>query len=254
MKALNEIIQNEILSHGEILDKCCMLVGESIRSSIILIDTNGIILSEAISPDGIPLFPRSSGHDVPIDESEPAVYECLRNLHYGVENAGLNYLRFKQVEEQLLASFYGSYLPLKRDGIRTGILIAYRRGTPLDSGELCRLDMLSIICSVVLRSSYNESKHMEMLQTSAVKSALGTLTYSELEAALNVLRELPEKEGVLVTGRIADKIGVTHSVIVNALRKLESAGLIESRSLGMKGTHIRILNSRLPIEAAKIPL
>ncbi|NLG95425.1 MAG: GTP-sensing pleiotropic transcriptional regulator CodY, partial [Acetomicrobium flavidum] len=28
----------------------------------------------------------------------------------------------------------------------------------------------------------------------------------------------------------------------NALRKLESAGLIESRSLGMKGTYIKILS------------
>ena len=32
---------------------------------------------------------------------------------------------------------------------------------------------------------------------------------------------------------LADRVGVTRSVIVYALRKLESAGLIESRSLGM---------------------
>ena len=38
-------------------------------------------------------------------------------------------------------------------------------------------------------------------------------------------------------------VGVTRSVIVNALRKLESAGLIESRSLGMKGTYIKVLSS-----------
>ncbi|MCL8209092.1 MAG: GTP-sensing pleiotropic transcriptional regulator CodY, partial [Actinomycetia bacterium] len=35
------------------------------------------------------------------------------------------------------------------------------------------------------------------------------------------------------------------SVIVNALRKLESAGVVETRSLGMKGTRIRVLNPRL---------
>lgn len=33
----------------------------------------------------------------------------------------------------------------------------------------------------------------------------------------------------------ADRIEITRSVIVNALRKLESAGIIESRSLGRKG-------------------
>ena len=31
-------------------------------------------------------------------------------------------------------------------------------------------------------------------------------------------------------------------VIVNALRKFESAGVIESRSSGMKGTYIKVLN------------
>ncbi len=34
-------------------------------------------------------------------------------------------------------------------------------------------------------------------------------------------------------------------MIVNALRKLESAGVIESRSLGMKGTYLKVLNSGL---------
>ena len=32
------------------------------------------------------------------------------------------------------------------------------------------------------------------------------------------------------------------AVIVNALRKFESAGIIESRSSGMKGTYIKVLN------------
>jgi transcriptional pleiotropic repressor len=40
-------------------------------------------------------------------------------------------------------------------------------------------------------------------------------------------------------------------VIVNALRKLESAGIIESRSLGMKGTYLKVLNSRFKEELTK---
>ena len=58
-------------------------------------------------------------------------------------------------------------------------------------------------------------------------------------------------EGMLVASKIADKVGITRSVIVNALRKFESAGIIESRSLGMKGTFIRILNPALPEELKK---
>ena len=59
-----------------------------------------------------------------------------------------------------------------------------------------------------------------------------------------IFSELDGNEGLLVASKIADRSGITRSVIVNALRKLESAGVIESRSLGMKGTFIRILNDK----------
>ncbi len=54
--------------------------------------------------------------------------------------------------------------------------------------------------------------------------------------------------------KIADRVGITRSVIVNALRKFESAGVIESRSLGMKGTFIKILNDYLLEELEKVTL
>ena len=61
----------------------------------------------------------------------------------------------------------------------------------------------------------------------------------------DIFNELDGMQGVLVASKIADRVGITRSVIVNALRKLESAGVIESRSLGMKGTFIKILNEKL---------
>lgn len=45
-----------------------------------------------------------------------------------------------------------------------------------------------------------------------------------------------------MASKIADRVGITRSVIVNALRKFESAGVIESRSSGMKGTYIKVVN------------
>ena len=61
-------------------------------------------------------------------------------------------------------------------------------------------------------------------------------------------------EGLLVASKVADRSGITRSVIVNALRKLESAGVIESRSLGMKGTYIKIVNSQFREELAKVSM
>jgi len=70
------------------------------------------------------------------------------------------------------------------------------------------------------------------------------LSYSESEAIQKIFEELNGVEGILVASKIADRSRITRSVIVNALRKLESAGIIESKSLGMKGTHIRVLNQK----------
>jgi len=55
-----------------------------------------------------------------------------------------------------------------------------------------------------------------------------------------------------VASKIASRVVINASVIVNALRKFESAGFIESKSLGMKGTFIRVLNDRLLDELKKL--
>ena len=70
-------------------------------------------------------------------------------------------------------------------------------------------------------------------------------SYSEYQAVEKIFEELDGDRGLLVASKIADQLEITRSVIVNAIRKLESAGVIESNSLGMKGTHIRVLNPYL---------
>ena len=88
----------------------------------------------------------------------------------------------------------------------------------------------------------DEEDEEETRKKQIVKSALSTLSYSELDAIEHIFEELEGREGILVASKIADRVGITRSVIVNALRKFESAGVIESRSSGMKGTYIKVLN------------
>ena len=82
--------------------------------------------------------------------------------------------------------------------------------------------------------------------------AISTLSYSESEAVQRIFEELDGDEGILVASKVADRSRITRSVIVNALRKLESAGVIESTSLRMKGTHIRVLNDKFYEELEKM--
>lgn len=79
-------------------------------------------------------------------------------------------------------------------------------------------------------------------QVAQMKHALDTMSVSEEEALALIAHEVNEQEPtILVCSHIADMAGVTRSVIVNALRKLESAGIIKVRSLGMKGSRIETL-------------
>ena len=98
----------------------------------------------------------------------------------------------------------------------------------------------------------NEEKAEETRKVQIVRSAIGTLSFSELEAITYIFDELNGNEGILVASKIADRVGITRSVIVNALRKFESAGVIESRSSGMKGTYIKVINDVVFDELEKI--
>lgn len=85
-----------------------------------------------------------------------------------------------------------------------------------------------------------------------VDSAISTLSFTEHKAVLHILEELEGNEGVLVASKIADRFGITRSVVVNALRKLESAGVVETRSSGMKGTYIKVVNDFIFDEITKL--
>lgn len=98
----------------------------------------------------------------------------------------------------------------------------------------------------------SEENAEENRKVAVVKSAISTLSFSEMEAITHIFDELGGMEGILVASKIADKVGITRSVIVNALRKFESAGVIESRSSGMKGTYIKIVNDMLLDELANM--
>ena len=72
------------------------------------------------------------------------------------------------------------------------------------------------------------------------------ITYSELKVVRIVVEEIGDREEiVLVNGKIADQVGITRSVLVTGLRILEVAGVIETKSMGSRGTYIRVLNAEM---------
>lgn len=142
-------------------------------------------------------------------------------------------------------------IPINSGGERLGTLVLARFGKEFTEEDLILAEYSATVVGMEILRSKSEEIEEEARKKSVVQMAIGTLSYSELEAMEHIFNELDGDEGLLVASKIADRVGITRSVIVNALRKFESAGVIESRSLGMKGTHIKILNDKLMEELKK---
>lgn len=147
--------------------------------------------------------------------------------------------------EGLQPEAYLTVVPLIGGGTRLGSLLYSRIGEAFSADDLVLIEYGSTVVSMELLRSYTDQMAMDSRKRAMVQMAIDSLSYSEREAVELIFRELEGDEGVLVASRIADREGLTRSVIVNALRKLESAGVISTRSLGMKGTYIKILNDQL---------
>ncbi|MGL4912982.1 MAG: GTP-sensing pleiotropic transcriptional regulator CodY [Romboutsia sp.] len=143
-------------------------------------------------------------------------------------------------------------VPVLGSGQRLGTLVLSRYDEAFIDDDLVIAEYSATVVGLEILRAIGEELEEEMRKKAVVQMAIGTLSYSELEAVEHIFEELDGREGLLVASKIADRVGITRSVIVNALRKFESAGVIESRSLGMKGTHIKILNDKLIDELNKI--
>ncbi len=143
-------------------------------------------------------------------------------------------------------------VPINGGGKRLGTLLLSRFGEEFTDDDLILGEYGATVVGMEILRAHNDEIEEDARERAVVQMAIGTLSYSELEAIQHIFEELNGKEGLLVASKIADKVGITRSVIVNALRKFESAGVIESRSLGMKGTYIKILNDKLLEELDKV--
>ncbi|MBC7105339.1 MAG: GTP-sensing pleiotropic transcriptional regulator CodY, partial [Firmicutes bacterium] len=143
-------------------------------------------------------------------------------------------------------------VPILARGSRLGTLILAQFDEHFTEGDLILAEYGATVVGMEVMRARVDRMEEEARKRAAVQIALGTLSYSELDAIKHIFEQLEGEEGLLVASKVADRAGITRSVIVNALRKFESAGVIEARSLGMKGTYIRVLNNCLFEELARL--
>lgn len=236
IRTFNQIFQNSQTS-GIDLYKLCNTLGKVLECCVTILDSKGYILGYAFVQDG--------GKNIGISRNEQSTYVS------GEYNSLLLKIRSTRANNFDVPDTGGedcpvTVAPVYYGGDRLGTIVFERINKEMfTDDDLVMVEYAAMVVALEIMRIKTEIMNEDERKRSMVEMAMGTLSYSEFEAVGHVFRELKGSEGLLVASKIADREGITRSVIVNALRKLESAGIIESRSLGMKGTYIKVLNDKL---------
>ena len=235
-RKINNLLHNNSTSKVVFNDICEVLTG--------ILDSNILVISKKGKVLGVGKCPQVNAIGELIDASVGGYIDDLLNERLlGVlstkENVNLETLGFSAKN---VSDCKAIITPIDIAGERLGTLFVYKSGAQYEIDDIILCEYGVTVVGLEMLRSVNEESAEENRKVQIVKSAINTLSFSELEAIIHIFDEMDGKEGILVASKIADRVGITRSVIVNALRKFESAGVIESRSSGMKGTYIKVLN------------
>lgn len=235
-RKINKLLHNNN-SPKVVFNDICEVLSEILASNILVISKKGKVLGSSRYV-GIYELKELIAEDVG-GFIDTALNERLLGILSTKENVNLETLGFSLDD---VKRFQAIITPIDIAGERLGTLFVYRMNNPYDLDDIILSEYGTTVVGLEMMRSVNEETAEETRKIQIVKSAISTLSFSELEAITHIFDEMDGKEGILVASKIADRVGITRSVIVNALRKFESAGVIESRSSGMKGTYIKVLN------------
>ncbi|MBD0380364.1 GTP-sensing pleiotropic transcriptional regulator CodY [Paenibacillus sedimenti] len=243
-RRLNRLLQKEAGNAVSFMDMAEVL-RDIVIANIYVVSRKGKILGYALTND--PISPEMN-QTILVDRRFPAE---SNNLLMKIEETSSNvepdspYYYYTDQMKDMFPYTYTTIVPVIGGGDRLGTLVLSRNDAPFVDDDLILAEYGSTVVAMEILRERAEEIEEEARSKAVVQVAIGSLSFSEMEAVEHIFEELDGKEGLLVASKIADRVGITRSVIVNALRKLESAGVIETRSLGMKGTYIRILNEQL---------
>ena len=245
-RKIGKLLHNN--NHSKVVfNDICSVLTEILNSSCMVISKKGKALGISLYDDGhhiSELLTDEVGEFINLD-----LNERLLGILSTRENVSLGTLGFEQDD---ITQYNALVTPIDISGERLGTLFIYRYQNPFDIDDIILAEYGTTVVGLEMMRSVNEENAEENRKITDVQSAINTLSYSEQQAIIHIFDELDGKEGILVASKIADRVGITRSVIVNALRKFESAGVIESRSSGMKGTYIKVLNDAVFGELDKL--
>ncbi len=248
LRKVNEIFEKKNAS-GFSFDEISDILGNMMESNMYIVSSKGRLLGvhfvkveDAESIHENRAFPEAEStnflkieetiNNVVGDEAKKVFPETLTEEAY----------RFKKIH--LIIPVYGG-------GLRLGTLVFCRYSPEYTLEDVILGEHVATIVGIEIERRRNKRLEEKRRKRQMALVALDGLTWSELQALYFVFQELGGDNDLVVASKIADREHITRSIIVNALKKIESAGIVETRSYGQKGTKVKVLNDMFREELEK---
>jgi transcriptional pleiotropic repressor len=234
VQGIGELLRREELTAAELVGN----ISTQLNCNTYLLNGAGNILSCAL-PDGSDCT-KNGKNEGSVLKAE--FKQRIAFIFQTATNLPLESCFLKDEEDCFRPGTVMTIVPIRNSQSAPGHLLLTKHGKEFTNEELVLAETAALAAAIFCSGNGAANGGDETRQKANALLVLDSMSFSEIKAIYNVCKALKGDEGFLVASKIADRIGVSRSVIVNAMRKLESAGVVDSRSLGIKGTYIKIKN------------
>ena len=229
------------------LDELCKKLSNIITANIYLFYSSGEIFSYAVADSLSCKYSESSLESRQLPDYYLSVFDENDHSRFNVfEDIPL--CTCEGVEQCIFRNRYYSVIPIFSNFKKTAGMLLIRYGESFNEDDQVLCEYTSAIISLELLRQEQDYIQQQSMEMARAKLAVSLLSSNELRAANELLQTLEGQKGTVFLKNIAHQVYVTHSTVSSALKKIESAGLIYTRSQGVKGKYVEILNPYLKKE------
>ena len=196
-RKINKLLHNNHSARVEFNDMCAVLSG-ILESNILVISRKGKVLGtgyyEGVEVISELVYDKVGGF---VDEM---LNERLLSVLSTKENVNLSTLGFT-IEN--VKKFQALIAPVEIAGERLGTLFMYKSDSSYEIDDIILSEYGTTVVGLEMMRSVNEETAEESRKKKIVRSAIDTLSTSELDAIKSIFKELDGNEGTLVASKIA---------------------------------------------------
>ncbi len=221
-----------------IFNDICNLLGKLLKANVMVISARGKLLGIYEDSD------IESIHEMLVADVGSLIDSELNERFISIlstkDNGKMSMLGF---EKKNGIDYISIIMPIDFAGSRLGTTLIYRPLPDFSVDDIILSEYANTVIELEMMRSVNDENEEEKRRSENLYAALECLTVSERKAAGYVIRSLEGKsEGIIIASHIASEYAITRSTIVNAMQKLESAGILDVHSRGKKGTYVAVVN------------